>query len=142
MADPKQPMTDRQHKIVQGGLVSGAVIAAAMALIQPWEGKRLDPYLDIVNVPTVCYGETRVQMRRYTSQECSDMLKRTLESKEALAVLKAVPAIKDQPGPFAASISLTYNIGIRAYSRSSIARRASHIESAVTPSKKCRSPKS
>ncbi len=97
MAD-KKPMTGRQHKVVQGGLVGGAVLAAAMALIQPWEGLRTDPYNDIVGIPTVCYGETRVQMRRYTKAECSDMLKRTLESREAKAVLKAVPAIKDHPG--------------------------------------------
>lgn len=121
MTEPRT-MTPGQKKAA-GGAAGAAVLAAAMALIQPWEGLRTDPYLDIVGVPTVCYGETRVAMRRYTPAECAGMLRKTLEGREAQAVLRAVPAIGDHPGPFAASISLTYNIGIRAFERSTIARR-------------------
>ncbi len=123
MANERQPMSQKTARNVQRGLVGGSVLAAAIALIQPWEGLRRDPYRDIIGVPTVCYGETRVEMRRYTADECTDMLRHTLETKEAEAVLKAVPAIKDHSGPYAASISLTYNIGGKAFAHSSIARR-------------------
>ena len=44
------------------------------AIIAPWEGKSNDPYVDMVGVTTVCYGETRVDMRRYSDRECTAML--------------------------------------------------------------------
>lgn len=107
--------------------VGGAGVAAALLIatpiIQKWEGTRLDPYKDIVGIPTVCTGETRVEMRRYTPAECAAMLKRTLDSDYAPAVLRAVPALKNRPNQFAASISLTYNIGEVAFARSTVARR-------------------
>ncbi|OJY65522.1 MAG: hypothetical protein BGP16_12925 [Sphingobium sp. 66-54] len=107
--------------------VGGAGITAALLIatpvIQKWEGTRLDPYKDIVGINTVCTGETRVQMRRYTPGECAAMLRRTLELDYAPAVLKAVPALKNRPNQFAAAISLTYNIGEVAFARSTVARR-------------------
>ena len=119
----KREMTPGRAKAVKGGLISGAVLAAAMALIAPWEGTKLDPYKDIVGVWTVCTGETRVQMRRYTPGECNALLRKALESDYAPAVVAAVPEIRQHHGPFVASISLTYNIGARAFARSTVARR-------------------
>jgi hypothetical protein len=46
----------------RAGLIAvvGACAAAIMTpLVAGWEGKRNDPYLDIVAVQTVCYGKTR-----------------------------------------------------------------------------------
>lgn len=60
-------------KQVAGGGIAAALLLA-VPLIGKWEGKRNDPYLDIVGVPTVCYGETRVEMRRYSDDECKAML--------------------------------------------------------------------
>lgn len=126
MADQKT-MTPTQAKVAGGALGGGALIAMAISLATPmvekWEGTRTDPYRDIVGVMTVCTGETRVQMRRYTPAECKVMLDRTLAQDWAPAVLKAVPALKDRPHQLAASISLTYNIGGAAFARSSVARR-------------------
>lgn len=117
MADPKT------KKVAVG---AGAGIAAALALAVPligkWEGKRNDPYLDIVKVPTVCYGETRVKMRRYTDDECLAMLQKGVKE-FAEPVARCTPAIADRPYQLAAATSLAYNIGIRAYCQSTADRR-------------------
>jgi len=106
-----------------GGAAFALAIALATPTIQRWEGTKTDPYRDMVGVWTVCTGETRVAMRRYTPSECETMLRRAVESDFAPGVLRAVPALKDRPRQFAASISLSYNIGIAAFARSTVARR-------------------
>jgi lysozyme len=117
----------RTAGILGGALGGGAFVTLALAIATPtverWEGTRTAPYRDIVGVWTVCTGETRVAMRRYTSAECAAMLRRALESDYAPAVLAAVPALRDRPHQFAASISLSYNIGTTAFARSTVARR-------------------
>lgn len=104
----------------------GASIAAAMALAFPliaqWEGKRNDPYKDIVGVMTVCYGETRVQMRRYTDTECNAMLQKAIEG-FAGEVLKVNPQLINRPIQLAAATSLSYNIGSSAYAKSTVAKK-------------------
>src|SRR5690554_3163204 len=60
------------------GAAAGVLVAAA-AFVGPWEGERLDAYLDRVASPpvwTVCYGETRGvgPGDSYTAAECRDML--------------------------------------------------------------------
>lgn len=118
-----QPM-DRPG-VSKGKAIGGAAAAIALtttALIAPWEGKRNDPYLDIVKVPTVCYGETRVQMRRYTDAECMAMLQKAVGQDFAPEVFKCVPMLRDRPYPAAAAISLSYNIGTRGFCKSTAAR--------------------
>jgi GH24 family phage-related lysozyme (muramidase) len=64
-----------KQKIAAGG----AVVALAVPLVIHFEGKRNDPYFDVVEKLTVCYGETlNVQQRRYSDEECSAMLLRRL----------------------------------------------------------------
>lgn len=113
--------------ILGGTLGGGAFVALALAIATPtverWEGTRIAPYRDIVGIWTVCTGETRVAMRRYTPAECDAMLRRALESDYAPAVLAAVPALRNRPHQLAASISLSYNIGKAAFARSTVARR-------------------
>ncbi len=114
--------------LVTGTLSAGATaaIVAALSLSTPeimrWEGKRNDPYRDIVGVLTVCYGETQGVMRRYSDGECSAMLNRRVEADYAAPILRCVPGFADRPYPFAAGISLSYNIGTAAFCRSSSAR--------------------
>lgn len=106
-----------------GAAFIGLAILIAGPVIEQWEGTRTSPYKDVVGIATVCTGETRVEMRRYTPAECKVMLERTLDNDFAPAVLKAVPAIQDRPYQYAAAISLTYNIGPAAFARSTVARR-------------------
>lgn len=100
--------------------VGGASLASLLIVsVAGFEGKRNDPYRDLIGRATVCYGETRVQMRHYTDAECSDMLAGSL-SKYADGVKSVNPTLS---GPqLVAATSLSYNIGLSAYQRSTVAR--------------------
>lgn len=105
---------------------TGAMMAAAVALVGAWEGLRTVAYRDVVGIPTVCFGETRgVKMgNRYTVDECKAMLGDALVEFETgmRKCLKAPDAI---PGKsYVAFLSLSYNIGTGAFCRSTVARRA------------------
>lgn len=121
MTEPKPAPQGRAklNKVV-GASAAGLLIA----LVGAWEGKSNDPYKDIVGVWTVCYGETRVQMRRYTDAECKDM-KATALAGFAEPVLKRNPELRGHDNQLAAAVSLSYNIGSAAYARSTVARRFS-----------------
>lgn len=105
---------------VIGGTVA-AVLLAATALIAPWEGRRTDPYPDIVGVWTVCYGETNVEMRRYTAAECDAMLRESV-ARYADAVAKCIhrPLAVHQ---WAAVTSWAYNVGTGAACGSTLVRQ-------------------
>ncbi|MFD0848224.1 lysozyme [Sphingosinicella xenopeptidilytica] len=98
-----------------------ASVPVAVAIVAPWEGKSNDPYRDIVGVRTVCYGETRVEMRRYTDAECLAMLNKAV-AEFANQVLQCTPRLQYHPYQLAAAVSLAYNIGVGAYCRSTVDR--------------------
>lgn len=108
-------------KTVAGGSAAIALLLA-VPFIGQWEGKSNDPYKDIVGVTTVCYGETRVKMRKYSDEECLEMLEKAVEKDFMSEVLKATPTLKDRPYQLAAATSLAYNIGLANY-KGSMARR-------------------
>jgi lysozyme len=103
-----------------------AVGAAAVALVAAWEGVRTVAYRDIVGVPTACFGETRgVKMGdRYTMEECRAMLGDALIEFEngMRTCLKNPDSIPEKS--YVAFLSLSYNIGVRAFCGSTVARRA------------------
>lgn len=105
-------------------LVGSAAALLMTATVAKWEGKSNDPYADIVGVMTVCYGETRVQMRRYSDAECKDMLADGLAD-FAGPVLARNPELAGRPYQLAAATSLAYNIGNANYARSTVAKRFS-----------------
>lgn len=105
-------------------IMGTAAAALTLSTVSLWEGKSNDPYRDIVGVQTVCYGETRVAMRRYTDAQCADMLADGLGD-FATVVLDRNPQLRDRPHQLAAATSLAYNIGATAYWRSTVARRFS-----------------
>jgi lysozyme len=106
---------------------SAAIIAAcfiAAPLTAMFEGLRTKPYHDPGDGrPTVCYGETEREMRRYTPDECRVLLGTRQQKDYAPAVLKCVPAIGSKPNAFAASIDAAYNAGTAAFCRSPMAKR-------------------
>lgn len=106
------------------GIAGAGAAALLIATVGHFEGKRNDPYLDIVKVKTVCYGETRVEMRHYTDAECSDMLADGLAD-FAAPVLARNPELKGHDAQLAAAVSLSYNIGVASYRKSTVARRFS-----------------
>lgn len=106
------------------GAVVGAAAAGLIAVVAQFEGKSNDPYFDLANVETVCFGETRVPMRRYSDAECEDMLANALAD-FAEGVLRRNPELRGHDAQTLAATSLAYNIGLAAYSRSTVARRFS-----------------
>lgn len=111
----------------KGRLKKGAAITSlAIALVGGFEGLRTVAYRDVVGVPTVCFGETRgVKMGdRYSADECKAMLGDGLRDFEdgMRKCLAAPNSIPDKP--YVAFISLSYNIGVRAFCGSSVARLA------------------
>lgn len=119
--DLKKPKPQPRKKISKPVAVA-AVIALATPLVAHFEGKRNYPYRDSVGVLTVCYGHTGgAPNRRYSDAECKAMLD-TDEGQHLAPILDCVPAIADKPKVAAASLSMAFNIGSRAFCRSSTAR--------------------
>lgn len=106
------------------GIVGATAVAGLIAVVAQFEGKSNDPYFDIAKIETVCFGETRVPMRRYTDAECDDMLADGLAD-FAGPVLKRNPELRGHDAQLIAATSLAYNIGSKAYERSTVARRFS-----------------
>ncbi|MEG3193573.1 lysozyme, partial [Lysobacter sp. D1-1-M9] len=102
-----------------------AVLAATVAFVAPWEGgvERgvAKPYRDIVGVWTVCYGDTAVPMREYTSAECEQMLGTRLgRDLDQLGECITGPVSTHQ---MAAILSLAYNAGVPSICRSTLVRQ-------------------
>ena len=116
---PENNTPDKGKLATVVGATAAALLIATVGL---WEGKSNDPYKDIVGVWTVCYGETRVKMRHYSDEECKGMLDAGLAG-FAGGVLNRNPNLKNRPYQLAAAVSLSYNIGLANYSRSTVARR-------------------
>lgn len=117
---PSPPAMGASGKKLTATVGAGAA-ALLIGLVGTWEGKRNDPYRDIVGVMTVCYGETRVEMRRYSDAECKAMLAEGLVD-FAQPVLARNPELAGHDPQLAAAVSLAYNIGPAAYRKSNVAK--------------------
>lgn len=101
-----------------------AVIAMAISFVGGWEGLRTSAYLDVVGVPTVCYGETKgVRIGdRYSKEECDRMFGERLVEFEN-EVRACVPGWDARPVKVRVThLSLAYNIGSPRYCQSTPAR--------------------
>ncbi|WP_310619695.1 lysozyme [Flexibacterium corallicola] len=105
--------------------LTGAVIGVVLAFVGVWEGLRTEAYVDLVGVPTICYGETKgVKLGdKKTKDQCSYMLLESLKRHEAgmrtcLNKPDEIP-IKS----YISFVSLTYNIGTGAFCRSTAVKR-------------------
>jgi lysozyme len=117
-------MNTRTRNIGAGAGVLAIAGAIAFPHLQKWEGLSTKPYVDIVGVPTVCYGETRVPMKPYSAAECRDMAVKALAQDFGPGVLRCTPVLaKQKPEMLASALLLSYNIGTAAYCRSTVARR-------------------
>jgi len=103
------------------GAAAGAATALALmfSLTPVWEGRSLNPYKDIVGVWTVCDGETRVEMRRYSEAECNAMSQRAFQEHLDF-VARTIPGIEQWPFQHAAFADTAYNIGKSAFAKSSM----------------------
>lgn len=98
-------------------------LAVAIALVGGFEGLRQNAYRDVVQVPTICYGETLgVKMGdKKTLEECDTMLaKRLIEFNKGVESCVRQPLTDSRRIAF---ISLSYNIGISAFCKSTVVRK-------------------
>lgn len=100
----------------------------AVPFVAEREGMRLEAYLDIVGVPTICAGSTRGVMlgQRKTMAECMTLLMfEVAEYRRGLHRYFSAEtiAIRLPPPRDAAFTSLAYNIGIGAAGKSTATRR-------------------
>jgi lysozyme len=119
-------MTKTAGQKTKGAALAGVVGATAagilLTVLPDLEDVRNDPYKDMVGVWTVCAGETNVEMRHYSDEECLAMLDRSLV-KYAKPVLHCVPQLKNKPYQLAASVMMAYNVGTSAYCTSQAAKQ-------------------
>lgn len=106
-------------------VLTGSLLAAAIALVGGYEGLRTHAYRDATGIPTICFGETRgVHMGdRKTVAQCREMLGDSLRefSRKIDACLPNSARIPDKS--YEAFLSLAYNIGAGGFCRSSVARQ-------------------
>lgn len=103
-------MSVNPRLVATGAAGLAAAVTLATPMVMRWEGRELDPYIDLAGVKTVCFGETaNVQQRRYTPAECDAMLGRSL-LKHARPVLACLPPTAPT-GVKAAFVSFSYNVG-------------------------------
>lgn len=103
---------------------AGAVLLLATPFVAQYEGLRTKAYLDPIGIPTICYGETHnVKIGdTQTVESCKTMLTARLGTFAIAVDYLVEPDIK--PDMMAAFTSLSYNIGINAFRKSSVLRLA------------------
>ena len=106
------------------GVVGVAAATILYVVVPAHEGEVLQGYLDPVGVATKCYGDTTdvVVGREYSREECLQSLEAQLIA-HAEPVLACTPSLQGHPHQLAAAVSLAYNIGAKAYCRSTVAKR-------------------
>lgn len=112
--------------IISAG-AGASLVAIAAAVIAPnisqYEGNAPVAYRDIGGILTVCKGHTGsdiVVNKVYTPAECTAIQQADIDKVEG-GVLKVSPQLKFHTMQLAATISFSYNIGVVAYSKSSVA---------------------
>ncbi|HET8687327.1 MAG TPA: lysozyme [Methanosarcina sp.] len=93
-------------------------------LLKHFEGCRLKAYQDCVGIWTIGYGETlNVTPGLTWTQEYADERLRIRAEQFMMHVLKSCPQLRlSSPNKLAACTSLAYNIGVGAFSVSSVCR--------------------
>ena len=98
-------------------------LAIAVAVVGAYEGLSLTAYPDIVGVPTICYGETKnVKLgQKTTKEQCDSQLSaRLVEFNQGVESCITRPLRDNERVAF---VSLSYNIGVGAFCKSTVVRR-------------------
>lgn len=104
--------------------VGGAFAVAVMAFVQPWEGRKLVAYRDVVGKLTICDGDTKDVRagQKATNAKCDERLvKQLIEHEDGMNKCLHV-AVPDKVR--LAFLDFTYNEGVGAFCRSTLARLA------------------
>lgn len=118
-------MSKQPSRIKNKAGILTVIGALAIGAVGAFEGLRTRAYLDIVGVPTVCYGETRgVSLGdQYTVEECKAMLgDGLLEFEQGMLKCIIDPAsVPDKS--YVAFLSFSYNVGTGAFCKSTLVRK-------------------
>ena len=106
-----------------GGVAGAATIAAIVAFIGPWEGRRYTAYQDIVGVWTICEGHTKGVKAGdvATDAQCDEMAAQDVAEHNA-----GIRACITRPMPQNVEIaftSLAFNAGVGAFCGSTALKR-------------------
>ena len=106
-----------------GGVAGAATIAAIVAFIGPWEGRRYTAYQDIVDVWTICEGHTKGVKAGdvATDAQCDEMAAQDVAEHNA-----GIRACITRPMPQNVEIaftSLAFNAGVGAFCGSTALKR-------------------
>ena len=118
-------MSKRARAAIAGS--ASAVALAVTFLIQPWEGRELVAYRDLVGRWTLCDGDTEnVKPGQIaTNAECDKRTWRRVVEDFAKPVAACIATWPDAPMSWqAAAISVAYNVGVPTVCKSTAARRA------------------
>ncbi|EAY4418849.1 lysozyme [Salmonella enterica] len=110
--------------LLAGGAGAVAIAAAMLGGHDGLEGRRYEPYRDVVGVITVCDGHTGkdiVPGQHYTDAECDALLNQDL----AQVAARIDPLIKASipNSERAALYSFAYNVGAGAFARSTLLKK-------------------
>lgn len=115
-----------KSRLMKGSGVATALAMMAVTFVGNWEGLRLYAYQDVIDVWTACYGETRgiKPGMKFTREQCDIMFIGSLTEHEqgmrsCLAQPDAIP-----PKTYVAFVSFTYNVGIGAFCKSTLRKKA------------------
>lgn len=96
-----------------------------LILIRHYESMRLDAYIDAVGVVTIGYGDTGPHVNMgdtITTEEAEKRLRRRLDGEFVPGVLMAIHSLPKQ-NELDAMASLAYNIGVGAFSGSTLVKK-------------------
>lgn len=105
------------------GLGVSAAICLGISFVAGWEGKRNSAYLDLVKIPTICYGHTKdVSIGDIKSdKECEELLTSEILYFNTIVDKHVTVSLSDNQR--AALISFVYNVGESNFKRSTLLRK-------------------
>lgn len=119
-------MSNQQAAANRGKLTRtvGSVTAAALltTMVPNFEGMVLRGYKDPIGIVTACAGHTKTAIlgKAYSREECDAMLiDDLLEHAQGVKACVTAPLT---PGQMAASVSFAYNVGVRKFCTSTMAK--------------------
>ncbi|WP_273789645.1 lysozyme [Bartonella sp. ML70XJBT] len=109
-----------------------------LALIQQWEGLRLNAYKDAIGVWTIGYGHTSAAGKPFvhkgmtmTEKQAEDLLRQDLRQFENTVEQAVQVSLTDEQ--FAALVSFCYNVGTRAFCNSTLLKKLNNGEYEAIP---------